>query len=107
MSRPAGSKNKPKDAPTDGEAESSMEGAHLKEPIPFTGVARSLECHKHMERFPNFRIVTLEIVDGLVVKKSYSDPYARFDAEARLEIQMVEAGLNLSNHYQDGRAWLK
>ncbi len=35
----------------------------------FTGVARSMICFKHMNVYNNFKIVTLYIVDGVVMKK--------------------------------------
>ena len=72
--------------------------------VEFTGVARSVECYRQ-QGHNNFRIVTLHIEDGLVTKKEVSDPYASFEAIARLEVKCHEATLSLNNGYANGKAW--
>jgi hypothetical protein len=49
----------------------------------------------------------MNIKDGKVVSKHVSDPYASFEAIARLEIECHHATLNLNNEYEDGSAWKK
>lgn len=70
----------------------------------FSGVARSVECFVQ-QGHNNFRIVTLTIKDGVVVKKEYSDPFASFEAIARLEVKCHEATLALNMGYKNGMAW--
>ncbi len=94
MSRPIGSKNNPKQEPV----EDASPQKH------FTGYARSIECVKQYG-FNNFYIVTLKIEDDKVVSKKVSEPYALFEAIARLEIQIQAASLNLNSGYAPGLAW--
>jgi hypothetical protein len=77
------------------------------EAVPFTGVAKSLECYWHPAGHNNFKIVTLTIQDGIVMKKQYSDPYQLFEANAFLEVEVVRSGDNLRANFKDGLAWLK
>lgn len=42
--------------------------------------------HKPHAGFADYGIVTLEIVDGIVVKETVGEPYAGFEATARLEL---------------------
>lgn len=74
--------------------------------IPFTGVARSVECYEH-EGWPNFKIVTLTIENGEVVGKTLSDAYANWETIARLEIVAQDATLSLKAGYAHGKAWSK
>lgn len=68
----------------------------------FTGKARSFECYVH-EGFKNYRIVTLDIQDGLVIEKTYSDPYASFEANARLELFNTNDFVKLMTKYRAGK----
>lgn len=72
--------------------------------VPFTGVARSVECIKQ-QGHNNFYIVTLFIENGLVTTKEISDPYASFEAIARLEVACHQATLSLNQGYESGKAW--
>ncbi len=74
--------------------------------VEFTGVARTVVCHMQ-QGHNNFKIVTLHIEDGIVIKKEVSDPYASFEAISRLEVQCHEATLNLNSGYENGIAWRK
>lgn len=105
MGRPAGSKNKAtKETPMDGEATGVTDDALLFPTIPFTGIARSMECVIH-NGFNNFYLVTLAMKDGRVVSRTVSDPYASFEAIARMEIEIHKAALNLNTGYANGKAW--
>ena len=73
---------------------------------PITCIARSVECYKN-QGHNNFRIVTLHIVDGVVTKIERSDPYANFEAEAKLEIANSYAIMNLNNTWQEGKCFQK
>lgn len=105
MARPVGAKNKVKKEPALVDTLEHGVGPY-DSVVPFTGVARSVECHKQ-QGHNNFRIATLTIENGLVVKKHLSDPYASFEAIARLEVQCHEATLGLNHGYTDGKAWKK
>lgn len=96
MARPLGSKNLPK----------LTEAPPRFETLPFTGVARSMECVL-WNGFNNFYIVTLTIEDGQVVKKTYSEPYAMFECIARLEMAVHHSGLHLNGRFAPGTTWDK
>lgn len=72
--------------------------------VEFSGIARSVECYLQ-QGHNNFRIVTLTIKDGVVTDKKVSDPFASFEAIARLEVKCHEATLALNMGYKNGMAW--
>lgn len=75
-------------------------------PLPFTGVARSVEAFDN-QGFRNFRIVTLHLEHGLVMKIDYSDPYASFEAISRMELWNEMAILNLNCNWKAGATLVK
>lgn len=79
----------------------------FKDVVPFTGLARSLVCFKHMDKFNNFKIVTLHIVEGVVVKQELSDIYANFEAEMKLFLATQASSDNLNRNWKDGMAFQK
>lgn len=91
MSRPLGSKNRVAEVET-GTA------------LPWTGTCRSMECSSQGS-FNNFRIVTLRVEAGKVVEITKSEPYASFEAIARMEIDVQKAALSLNFNYEDGKPW--
>lgn len=70
--------------------------------IPFTGVARTVEAYDN-QGFRNFKILTLHILKGMVVKIDYSDPYANFETIARMELANEQSILHLNNNWKSGR----
>ena|SRR6478735_9136596 len=72
----------------------------------FTGIARSVECFDN-QGFRNFRIVTLHLLNGKVVKADYSDPYASFEAISRMEMANEVSVHHLNNTWKDGEALSK
>lgn len=69
----------------------------------FSGVARSVQCFLNNNQFLNFRILTLHIQKGKVTKVEYSDPYAHFEANARMELANEMSLMHLNNHWEDGK----
>jgi hypothetical protein len=72
----------------------------------FTGVTRSVECFNN-QGFRNFRIITLYLERGRVVKQEFSDPYASFEAVARMEMTNERSILHLNDHWEAGKALCK
>jgi hypothetical protein len=68
----------------------------------FTGLARSVEAFDN-QGFRNFRVVTLYIVRGKVVRQEYSDPWASFETISKLEIQNEMAIHHLNNVWEPGK----
>ncbi len=78
--------------------------------LPFTGVARTLECFQQIVSgmtFNNYVIVDLEIIDGVVKKVTKSEPYASFEAIAKKEVLDTYSQQNLENNYKHGKSWEK
>lgn len=73
---------------------------------PITCVARSFECFDN-QGFRNFRVVTLYIEDGVIVKVEKSDPWAQFEAIAKQEVMIEMAMLNLNNNWAPGKCLSK
>lgn len=73
---------------------------------PFNGIARSVEAFDN-QGFRNFRIITLHIVDGVVIKIDYSDAYASFETISRLELWNEISILQLNNTWQPGKTLSK
>ncbi len=71
------------------------------EVIAFSGVARSVQAYDN-QGFRNFRIVTLTIEDGEVKEIEYSDPYASFEAMAKMELWNMDSIIKLNNKWVDG-----
>jgi hypothetical protein len=72
----------------------------------FTGLARSVEAYDN-QGFRNFRIITLHIEKGRVVRQDYSDPYASFEAISRMEMQNEMAIHHLNNTWESGKTLSK
>lgn len=69
----------------------------------FTGIARTVEAFDN-QGFRNFRILTLHLERGKVTKIDRSDPYASFEAIARMEIWNEISVLHLNNTWKNGKA---
>lgn len=76
------------------------------EKIPFTGIARTVEAYNN-QGFRNFRIMTLHIEKGAVVRIDYSDPYASFEAISRMELKTEMSILHLNNTWENGKTLSK
>ncbi len=113
MARPVGSKNKPKSEPSDEVIEcvadfvqtSNMVNSFVEDP-DFTGVARSMECFDN-QGHNNFRILTLHIKNGRVIRMDRSDAYANFEAITRMELANENSVISLNNHWSNGRTLSK
>lgn len=101
MSRPIGSKNKPRD---EIEHIDDLNEPEELMPVKWSGTARSMVCSPQGS-FNNFRNVTLEVVNGIVVRMKESQPYALFEASALQEIDITKACDHLSFNYRDGKTW--
>lgn len=79
-------------------------------PIPetnnFTGVARSVQCF-WKNGHDNFRIVSLYIENGKVVKSVYSDPFATFELGDKLNLMNDKATISLSMCWEELKALQK
>jgi hypothetical protein len=67
---------------------------------PFTGMARSVQCFDNSGH-RNYRILTFEIVDDVIVKTTYSDPYAQFEAISKLDHWNDTDLIHLNNVWED------
>jgi hypothetical protein len=67
----------------------------------FTGVARSVVAYNN-QGFKNYRIITLYLEQGRVVRQEHSDPYANFEAISRLELANEKSMLHLNNNWKSG-----
>jgi hypothetical protein len=83
-----------------------LKSSDATEPQGFTGLARSVQAYDN-QGFRNFRIVTLHIQNGKVIKQEYSDPYASFEAISRMEIQNEMSIHHLNNTWADGKSLTK
>lgn len=79
---------------------------HTLEHPNFTGIARSVVCYKN-QGYSNFRIHTLYIENGEVVKMDISDPWANFETAAILENVSHISMIHLNNTFEDGKAFDK
>lgn len=75
------------------------------ERVNWSGVARSMQCALQQGTFNNFKLITLTIDNGIVVDRKESEPYASFEAIARMEIEMQSASLHINHDYRDGKTW--
>lgn len=73
----------------------------------FTGMARSVICYNTHGMFRNFKIVTLQIKDGVVVSEELSDPYASFEAIVKLELANVQSVNHLNQNWKEGETLSK
>lgn len=73
----------------------------------FTGIARSVECYNTHGKYKNFKILTMEIKDGVVVSIKRSDPYANWEAISRLELLNLDSVLHLNSNWKSGKALSK
>ncbi len=69
-------------------------------------IARTLECSLN-NGYNNFRIVTMVIKNGKVVETTYSDPFALFEAIAKLQIMNDQSSISLNMNWKNGLAWVK
>lgn len=79
---------------------------HFETNPDFTGIARSVKCYLN-NGHNNFQILTLHVEKGKVVKCDYSDPYANFEAIARLELWNELAMINLNLNWKEGETFKK
>lgn len=82
-----------------------MSAARKREPkfseVNFSGVMTTIQASKNGD-FSNYQIVTAVIESGVVKSLHKSQPYAAFEAMAKLEIQTDRALNRLVNQYKDG-----
>jgi hypothetical protein len=75
-------------------------------PGDFSGVARTVECFNN-QGHNNFRILTLYIEKGKIVKIDVSDPYANWEAGQKLDHWNNLSLINLNNNWKHGKALCK
>lgn len=80
--------------------------AKKQDKVAFTGTARSVECYFN-QGHNNFKIVTLQIEDGIVISMTKSDPYASFEAIAKMTEWNENAVIHLNSHWQNGKTLSK
>lgn len=66
-----------------------------------TCLARTIECFDN-QGFREFRIVTLHIEHGMVVKVERTDSWANFETISRMELFTEVGMMNLNNHWKPG-----
>jgi hypothetical protein len=69
----------------------------------FTGIARSIQAYLTNGEFKNYKILTLHIQKGKVIKCEYSDPFASFEAKARLEMATDISLMHLADNWVEGK----
>lgn len=72
----------------------------------FTGIARTVECYMN-QGYNNFRVLTLHIEKGKVMKMDVSDPWANFETAAILENVSHISMIHLNNSWKDGKSFDK
>jgi len=82
-----------------------MKNSTVYNPL-FTGLARSVECYDN-QGFKNFRILTLHLEQGKVVKMERSDAWANFECGAILEHVNHVSLIHLNNEWTEGEAFKK
>lgn len=75
----------------------------------FTGIARSVVCYMHRgdQNHPIFRIATLHIENGTVIKKELSDYHAQWECGSKMDLANDKALLNLNNEWEEFKAFQK
>jgi hypothetical protein len=71
------------------------------DPKIFTGLVHTLVYRPH-EGFADYAIATLTIENGVVKKVELSDPYAAFEARAKLDMKNAYHLEDLRQHYPAG-----
>lgn len=79
---------------------------HTIDQPKFTGVARSVECFNN-QGHNNFRILTLHVEQGVVMRMDVSDPYANFECISRLEYHNETSIIHLNNNWLDRKTLSK
>lgn len=72
-------------------------------PVDFTGIARSLVCISHNNKYRDMKIVTLHVENGIVKKMDVSDHYAAFEAGQWLNHANDLSCLHLNQNWEDGK----
>lgn len=81
--------------------------ARPKKPAPasdFTGMTRSIRCFDH-NGWKNYRIVTLILEKGIVVREHLSDPYMNIEAVQKLDLFNDYAQIRLMMGWEHNKAW--
>lgn len=86
-------------------AKSGMQNSIVHNP-EFSGVARSAVCFDNQGN-RNFKILTLYIEQGKVVRMDLSDAYAQFEAIFKLDLWSDRALTHLNNNWFDGKTLSK
>lgn len=73
---------------------------------PFDGISFSVQCFEN-NGHRNFRILTQTIEANEVTHTEYSDPYAIWEAIARLELHIANACLSLNGKWMDKKGLCK
>ena len=88
-------------------AKKHLEETQMTHSVPaITCVARTVAAYDN-QGFRNFKILTLHIENGMVVKIEYSDPYASFEAISRMELTNELSVIHLNNNWEDGKTLSK
>lgn len=84
--------------------------AEVAKGAEFTGIARSIQAYAMSASgidFNNFRVVTLHVEKGKVIKTEYSDPYASFEVLIKMEFANRMSFDRLNTRYENGKAFEK
>lgn len=72
-------------------------------PSDFSGVARTVQCY-HNQGHSEFRVLTLYIEKGKIVKVDISDSYKQWEAGQKLDHWNNLALIKLNNDWKEGKA---
>lgn len=81
--------------------------ARRKTPLPvsaFSGMTRTIQCYDH-NGWRNYRIVTLILEKGVVVKEYFSDPFMNAEAIQKLDLFNDYAQHRLMMAWEHDKAW--
>ncbi len=89
------------------EADFSEEEIQTNPDLMFTGIARTVVCSDTNKTFRNFRIHTLHLENGKVIKVDKSDAYVNFETISKLELANEISIMNLDMNWKDGKGLQK
>ena len=91
---------------TENEAEGMMRVSST-DPGSWSGIARCVVCSQDKDGHPNYRVVHLDIKDGILTQILEGERHASFEIQDRLDMANRISVLSLNFNYKDGKVWTK